>query len=241
MVGGSCDSRSAFSRRTRGPSPCADAKRPQRQPHLQDDHDHRPQVDRHHVRRRLLHLLRDGRPDGTVHPRRTHRPRSAIPLQRAVQPAVHHARHGDAAVLRHPDRVRLRQPGAAYPDRRPRRRLPASQRVVFLVVHLRCADRSRRLHHARRRRRLRLDGLCTAVGCGARPGRRWRPVDSGLGRRRSGHHPRRGEHDHHGGLHALPRHDHVPDADLHLEYLRHIDLGAAGLPATDRGTLRSGG
>ena len=79
-----------------------------------------------------------------------------------------------------------------------------------------------RLHHPRRRRRLRLDRLHPAVGRHPLPRRRRRPVDPGPGRRRSGHHPRRGQHDHHRGLHARAGHDDVPDADLHLEHLGHV-------------------
>ena len=37
------------------------------------------------------------------------------------------------------------------------------------------------------------------------PGRGRRPVDHGPGRRRSRHHPRWGQHDHHRGLHARAR------------------------------------
>ena len=38
-------------------------------------------------------------------------------------------------------------------------------------------------------------------------------------------------HDHHA---AGPRHDDVPDADLHLEHARHVDPGDHGLPGADR-------
>ena len=98
----------------------------------------------------------------------------------------------------------------------------------------------RRLHHPRRRRRLRLDRLHAADRRDPLAGRRRRPVDHGPGRRRSGHHPRRRQHDHHRGLHARPRHDDVPDADLHLEHPGDVDPGAAGLPAADRGAVRAG-
>ncbi len=62
-----------------------------------------------------------------------------------------------------------------------------------------------RLHHARGCGGVRLDGLHPAVGCRALPRCRWRSVDHRTGGRRSGHHPGCGQHDHHGGLHALPR------------------------------------
>jgi Endoribonuclease L-PSP len=42
----------------------------------------------------------------------------------------HHARHRDAAVLRDPDRVRVREPDAAAADRRPRRGSPQAWRNV---------------------------------------------------------------------------------------------------------------
>ena len=159
MFGGPVGSRSAPNRRTRGPSSVPGAARSQGQPGLQAGDHHRSQADRHHVLRRLLHLLLHRRPDGAVHAHRAGAARAAVPVQRAVQPAVHHARHGDAAVLRDPDRVRVRQPGAAAADRRARRGVPAAERVLVLAVPVRRDDRDRRLHHPRRRRRLRLDRL----------------------------------------------------------------------------------
>ena len=97
-----------------------------------------------------------------------------------------------------------------------------------------------RLHHPRRRRRLRLDRLqpadrrhplarAPAVTCGswAWPSAVWAPSSVG-------------QHDHHRGLHARARHDDVPDADLHLEHPGHRDPGAAGLPAADRRAVRPG-
>ena len=98
---------------------------------LQVGDDNRSQDDRHDVHRRVLRVLLHRRADGAVHPYRTGRAGPAIPVQRAVQPAVHHARHGDAAVLRHPNRVRVRQPGAAAADRRPRRCVPRLNALSF--------------------------------------------------------------------------------------------------------------
>ena len=43
----------------------------------------------------------------------------------------------------------------------------------------------------------------------------------GLAVVRSGHDPRRGQHDHHGRLLRAPGDDDVPDADLHLEHPGH--------------------
>ena len=240
MVGGALGSRSTPSGRTRGPASVPGPAGSQGQPGLQAGDHHRSQADRHHVLRRLLHLLLHRRADGAVHAHRTGDARAAVPVQRAVQPAVHHARHGDAAVLRHPDRVRVRQPRAAAADRCARRGLPPAERVVVLAVPVRRDDRDRRLHHTRRRRRLRLDRLLAADRRHPLAGCRRRPVDPGPGRRRSGHHPGRRQHDHHGGVHARARHDDVPDADLHLEHPGDVDPGADGLPAADRGAVRAG-
>ena len=240
MFGGPVGSRSAPDRRTRGPPSVPGAARPQGQPDLQAGHHHRSQADRHHVLRRLLRLLLHRRADGAVHAHRAGPARPAVPVQRAVQPAVHHARHGDAAVLRDADRVRVRQPGAAAADRRARRGVPAAERLLVLAVPVRRDDRDRRLHHPGRRRRLRLDRLHPADRRHPLAGRGRRPVDHGPGRRWSRHHPRRRQHDHHGGLHARSGHDDVPDADLHLEHPGDVDPGAAGLPAADRRAVRPG-
>ena len=56
---------------------------------------------------------------------------------------------------------------------------------------------------------------------GALARRRCRPVDHGPGGRWSRHDPRRRQLHHHDHLPAGARHDDVPDADLHLEHLRH--------------------
>ena len=52
--------------------------------------------------------------------------------------------HGTVMLLFYatPDRVRLRQPGAAAADRRARRRVPAAERVLVLAVPVRRADRA---------------------------------------------------------------------------------------------------
>ena len=66
------------------------------------------------------------------------------------------------------------------------------------------------------------------------PGRRRQHVDRRPGHLRSGHHPRRGQHDHHDPDPARAGHDHVPDADLHLEHPGHQPAGDHGLPAAGR-------
>ena len=128
-------------------------------------------------------------------------------------------------------RLQIGAPDVAFP------RLNAFSFWLFLV---RRAHRNGRVHHAGRRRRLRLDRLHAAVRRHPLARRRRRPVDHGSGRRRSGHHPRRGQHDHHRGVHAGARYDDVPDADLHLEHPGDVDPGADGLPAADRGAVRAG-
>ena len=72
------------------------------------------------------------------------------PDQRAVQPAVHDARHDHAADVRDAAVRGLRQRADAAADRRTRRRVPAPERVRLLALHLRLAHRRRRLLHARR-------------------------------------------------------------------------------------------
>ena len=70
--------------------------------------------------------------------------------------------------------------------------------------------------------------------------RRRRPVDHRPGGRRSGHDPRRGQHDHHDRHPARARHDDVPDADLHLEHPGHQRPDPAGVPGAHRGAARPG-
>ena len=171
--------------------------------------------------RRLLRVLLHWRPAGVVHARRARRTGAAVPVDRAIQPAVHHARHDHAAVLCHPDRVRVREPGAAAADRRTRRGVPPAQRPLILAVRVRRADRDRGVHHPGWGRGLRLDRLHAAVQCCPQSGRGRRPVDPGFGGRRPGHHPWCGQHDHHGGVPARTGDDDVPDADLHLEHPGH--------------------
>ena len=168
-------------------------------------------------------------------------PGVAVLVQRAVQPAVHHARHDHAAAVCHPDRVRLRQLHSAASDRRARRGVPAAERAQLLAVSVRRAG-----HRA---------GFLTPGGAADfgwtaytplsdalhSPGRRRRSVDHGPGRRRSGHHPGCGQHDHHRRLHARARDDDVSDADLHLEHPGHQRHDADRVPAADRRAARVGG
>ncbi len=117
---------------------------------------------------------------------------------------------------------------------------PAAERLLVLAVLVRRPDRDGRLHHPRRRRRLRLDRLHPADRRHPLTRSRRRPVDHGHRRRRSGHHPGRGQHDHHRGLHARARHDDVPDADLHLEHPGDVDPDSDRVPAADRRAVRAG-
>ena len=169
-----------------------------------------------HVHRDLVHVVHDRRPDGAVHACRAGPAGNAVPHPGAVQPAVHHARHDHAAVLCHGRRVRFRQLRAAAADRRAGRGVPEAERFLLLAVLLRRDHLHVRLLHPERCRGLRLDGLHAAVPGGELAGCRWRPVDHGPGGVRPRHHPGRRQHDHHGDLHARPRHDDVAAADLHL-------------------------
>ena len=69
---------------------------------------------------------------------------------------------------------------------------------------------------------------------------RRRHVDHGPGAGRSGHDPRRRQLRHHDPVHAGAWHDHVPDADLHLEHPAHLDARAAGFPGAGRRAAGAG-
>ena len=71
---------------------------------------------------------------------------------RAVQPALHDARHDHAAALRDAALRRLRQRRHAAADRGARRRVPAPQHVRLLALPLRRPHRLRRLPRRRRAR-----------------------------------------------------------------------------------------
>src|SRR5918993_4143089 len=98
----------------------------------------------------VVRLLSDRRHDGAADSRRAGRPGAAVPEQRAVQPAVHDARHDHAAALRDTDPVRLRELHRAAADRRTGRRLPAVERLLLLAVPVRRIDRAVQLCHAGR-------------------------------------------------------------------------------------------
>ena len=86
------------------------------------------------------------------------RPGHAVPVAGAVQPAVHHARHDHAAVLRDADRVRLRELRGADPDRRAGRGVPAAElRSPTGSICSVASSRVGRVPHPGRRGRLRLD------------------------------------------------------------------------------------
>ena len=157
----------------------------------EDDPDHGSQGHRDPLPGRLVRLLHGRRRDGAADARRAGGAGAAVPVQRAVQPAVHHARHDHAAALRDADPVRVRELHRAAADRRARRGVPAAERVLVLAVPVRRADRDVRLPHPGRGRRLRLVRLHPAVRRDALAGRRRRPVDHGPGAGRSGHDPGR--------------------------------------------------
>ena len=206
--------------------------------HVADDG---PEGHRHLVPGDVVRLLPHRRRDGAADPGRAGRARAAVPEQRAVQPAVHHARHDHAAALRHTDPVRVRELHRAAADRRPGRRLPAAERLLLLAVPVRRIDRAVQFCHPGRGRGLRVVRLHPAVGRRALAWRWRRLVDHGAGGQRSGHDPRWGQLHHHDRLHAGARHDHVPDADLHLEHLRHRIPDPARVPGAHRGVAEPGG
>ena len=193
----------------------------------QDVEDDGPEGHRDPLPGHVVRVLHGGRPDGPADARRAGRARAAVPVQRAVQPAVHHARHDHAAAVRDADPVRVRQLHRAAADRVPRRGVPAVERLLLLAVPVRRPHRDVGLPHARRCGRFRLVRLHPALGRHPLAGLRRRPLDHGPRARRSRHHPRRGQLHHHDRLHARARHDDVPDADLHLDDLRHRLAGAA--------------
>ena len=80
-----------------------------------------------------------------------------------------------------------------------------------------------------------------AVGRRALARRRCRPLDLRPRGRRSRHDPRWRQLHHHDPVHAGARHDDVPDADLHLEHLRHVVPDPACVPDPDRCPVRAAG
>ena len=204
------------------------------------DHLHRPQDDRVHVPDRVVHLLLPRRRDGADHPRRAVRAGPADRAdQGAVQPAVHHARHDHAADVRDAAVRRLRERDHAAADRRARRRVPAAERAGLLVLP-RSAASSPSPASSPRRAPLRSAGSPTRR-CPAPPSR---PGVGGnlwvFGLALSGFGTILGAVNFITTIimHARPGHDHVPDADLHLEHAGHLDPGADGVPGAGRGPVR---
>src|SRR6185503_12783137 len=97
---------------------------------------HRSQDDRQDVPGHRLHVLPRRRVHGAADAGGAGPAGAAVPQPGAVQPAVHHARHDHAAVLRDADGLRVREPGAAAADRRPGRELPAAERLLILALPL---------------------------------------------------------------------------------------------------------
>jgi hypothetical protein len=69
-------------------------------------------------------------------------------LSARSQSVLNELQDGDVAFLRNPDRVRVRQPDVAAADRRPERRVSATQRPFLLAVRVWGADRARGLHRS---------------------------------------------------------------------------------------------
>ena len=153
--------------------------------------------------------------------------------------------HGTVMLLLYatPIAVRVRELHRAAADRRSRRGVPAAERLLLLAVPVRRPDRDVVVPHPGRRRRTsagsptrRSRTPCTRPGVGADLWIFGPRRSTGLGTIL-------------GGVNFVttiiclraPGHDDVPDADLHLEHLRHVDPGADGVPGAHRGAVRAGG
>ena len=86
-------------------------------------------------------LVPHRRPDGDADALRAGLPRPAGRQRRALQPALHDARHDHAAAVRDAAVLRLRQRDHAAADRLARRRVPAAQHVQLLALPHRRPDR----------------------------------------------------------------------------------------------------
>ncbi len=103
--------------------------------------DDRPQGDRQPLPRHVVLLVPHRRPDGDADALRAGLPRPAGRQRRALQPAVHDARHDHAAALRDAAVLRLRQRDHAAADRVAGRRVPAAEHVQLLALPDRRPDR----------------------------------------------------------------------------------------------------
>ena len=140
-------------------------------------HQHRPQGDRHPVRRHDDLLLRRGRADGDVHARGAGAARDAVRGHKHVQRALLGARVADDLPLHHPGVRGPRELRHPADDRRAGHGLPAPERPLVLAAADRRPDHDLELPRARRRRvRGRLDELRAA---GGEPGRRQPHVPDG--------------------------------------------------------------
>ena len=127
-------------RRCRPPGRAAQpTRRAQGQHPRQVDHLHRPQDHRVPLPDHRRSSSSARRRDGADHPRRSCSSPACeiVPTQRAVQPAVHDARHDHAADVRDAAVRRIRERDHAAADRRARRRVPAAERVRVLALPLR--------------------------------------------------------------------------------------------------------
>ena len=216
--------------------------RPQGLPAVESPAHDRPQDHRSDVPDDVVRLLHHRRPDGHADPGRAGAPGAAVPVAGAVQPAVHHARHVDAADVRDTAVLRVRQPDHAAADRLTRRRVPPAERTVVLAVPVRQHDRGVEILHPRWRRRT--SGGRPTPRCPTSPTpRAWARNlwIGGLAVSWPGHDPRCRQLHHHDRLPPRSRHDDVPDADLHLEHPGHQHPGPPRLPDPDRGDLRTAG
>ena len=113
-------------------------RRPTKTPGLLGlDHHRRPQAHRHPLRRHRVRVLPLRRRRGAADPAAAGPAERHVPVRRPLQPAVHDARHHDDLPRGHADLGGVLQLLRADHDRRPRRRLPAPQRVQLLDVPVR--------------------------------------------------------------------------------------------------------
>ena len=132
--------------------------------------EHRPQGDRHPVRRHLVLLHAGRRPAGDAGARGARRAGLAVRRRQRLQRALQRPRVADDLPVHHP---RVRGPGelrAAADDRRAGHGVPAPERAVVLDAAAGRPDDDRVVPRPRRLVRHRLDGLRAALDrCADRP------------------------------------------------------------------------
>ena len=129
--------------------------------------EHRPQGDRHPVRRHLVLLPLRGRAAGDAHARRARRAGPPVRRRQHLQRPLQRPRLAADLPVRHPGLRGAGELRAAADDRRAGHGLPAPERAVVLAAAGRRHDDAAVLPGARRVVRQRLDGLRAAEHLGA--------------------------------------------------------------------------